>query len=65
MPLNTDPEPGASSVALLLLLIFLLASPFTHWWMALAPPWYAPFLAWGGVIALGGWIIQRGSRRGI
>lgn len=65
MPLNTDPEPGAGSIALLLLLLFLLVSPFTTWWLAAAPPWYVPFLVWGAVIGLGGWMIHRGARRGI
>jgi|HigsolmetaAR203D_1030402.scaffolds.fasta_scaffold26208_2 hypothetical protein len=40
------------SVALLLLALFLLTSPFALWWIALTPPWYLPYLIWLAIIAL-------------
>lgn len=50
-------------MALFLLVLFLLATPFTDWWMQAQPPWYVPYLGWAVVIALGGWLIERGSGR--
>jgi len=32
--------------------IFVLNSPLTDWWSALALPWYAIFIVWGVFIAL-------------
>ncbi|MBK1728337.1 hypothetical protein [Halorhodospira halophila] len=57
------PGPAAGSVALFLLVLFLLATPFTDWWMEARPPWYVPYLGWAVVIALGGWLIERGTGR--
>lgn len=37
---------------LFLLAVFLFATPFTSWWAHTEPPWYFPFLLWGGLIAL-------------
>lgn len=50
--------PGARSsrldgvLLLLVLALFLFASPFTAWWAGIAPAWYLPFLLWGLLIAL-------------
>ncbi len=61
--MRNGPGPATGSVALFLLVIFLLATPFTDWWMRVQPPWYVPYLVWAGVLGLGGWLIERGYRR--
>jgi len=47
-------EHGAvtESIALLLLALFLLTSPFALWWMKLTPPWYFVYLLWLTIIGL-------------
>lgn len=59
-----DPTPGKLDRVLLLFLLalFLFASPFTTWWAHAQPPWYVPFLLWGGLITLVAF--ERTSRRG-
>ena len=49
-----------SIVLLVLLGVFVFASPFTFWWSAMAPIWYLPYLLWLGYIVLMGWVL-RGS----
>lgn len=61
MALPTQQERQFDRVILLFLLaLFLLASPFMHWWAADDSPWYAPYLLWGGLIAVMAWLQRRG-----
>jgi hypothetical protein len=32
------------------------------WWTDPQSPWYLPYLLWGLLIALGGWLFGRGTR---
>lgn len=43
-----------SVVLLLVLALFLFASPFTVWWAGAGLPWYFPFALWALLIALVG-----------
>lgn len=63
--MRSDPNAAHTSVALFLVALFLLATPFADWWLSAQPPWYVPYLFWGGIVALGGWLIERGHRRGL
>ncbi len=65
MPLSSEPGPAPGSVALFLLSIFLLCTPFTDWWLMAGLPWYTPFLGWLGMIVAAGLVIHRGGRRGV
>lgn len=58
----TDNATAAESVALLLLALFVLASPFTLWWLRLTPAWYLPYLLWLGLIGLIAWLARRAAR---
>jgi len=40
------------SVLLAGIALALFASPFTTSWAGFHPPWYVPYLLWGGLIAL-------------
>ncbi|MBK1726296.1 hypothetical protein [Halorhodospira neutriphila] len=62
--MRADPAPAAG-VALFLLALFLLATPFARWWLSAAPPWYVPYLGWAAVIALAAWLLERWGRRGL
>ncbi|MFP4647968.1 MAG: hypothetical protein ACLFMS_02050 [Halorhodospira sp.] len=61
--MRNETGPATGSVALFLLVVLLLATPFTEWWMRLQPPWYLPYVGWAAVIGIGGWLIERGYRR--
>ena len=45
-------------VFLLLLALFLLASPFRAWWATPESPWHLPYLIWGGIIGVV-YLVQR------
>ena len=61
--MRKEPGPAAGSVALFLLALFLLATPFTDWWLGAQPPWFVPFLGWAVVIGLAGWLLERSYGR--
>ncbi|NLO81408.1 MAG: hypothetical protein GX093_14140 [Xanthomonadaceae bacterium] len=52
MPAGSDYSAASESVAVALLALFLLVSPFAYWWMARPPPWYFIYLLWLGLIGL-------------
>lgn len=63
MPSPHDQERFSDRVVLLLLLaLFLLASPFKNWWAADESSWLAPYLIWGFIIALAFWLQRRLDR---
>lgn len=62
MPQSQDQGAGAHSVLLFLFAIFLLASPFTTWWMTLVAPWYFVYLLWLLIIGLTGAVAYRMRR---
>jgi hypothetical protein len=39
-------------IFVLLLALFLMASPLLAWWATPERPWYLPYLIWGGLILL-------------
>jgi hypothetical protein len=39
--------------------LFLLASPFVAWWSAGDRVWYTPYLIWLGIIGLAFWLQRR------
>lgn len=39
-------QNASATLVLILLALFVFASPFTDWWAGLALPWYAPYLMW-------------------
>ncbi|MGC9456557.1 MAG: hypothetical protein ACP5DC_03440 [Halothiobacillaceae bacterium] len=45
------------------LALLVLVSPLRQVWLGPAAPWFAPYLAWGGVILLLALIASRGSDR--
>lgn len=45
------------------LALLVLVSPLRQVWLGSAAPWFAPYLAWGGVILLLALIASRGSGR--
>lgn len=57
-----DQGPGAHSLLIFLFALFMLASPFTSWWMNLTAPWYFTYLLWLIVIGLT-WVLARKLRR--
>ncbi len=58
-----ESSPGAYSVLIFLLGIFLLVSPFAAWWMGIRAPWYVPFLLWLVLIALSAALARSQVRR--
>lgn len=52
MPALSDSGVISESVLLALLALFLLASPFTAWWMQMTPPWWFAYALWLGLIGL-------------
>lgn len=59
MSRHHTPEPHLDRVILLFLFaLFLLISPFNHWWAADDSPWYSAYLVWGLLIFLT-WRLQR------
>ena len=62
------PSPNASrraldrTVLVLIAALLVFASPFTRWWAQGDPPWYLPYLLWGGVLLLI-YLLQRWQRR--
>lgn len=52
------------TVLLFLLGLFLFASPFRDWWMALQGSWYTPYAFWAALIALTAWLQIRRGRDG-
>lgn len=63
MPARHDHERFYDRVILLFLLaLFLLASPLRHWWATEETTWLAPYLIWGGIIALAYWLQRRMER---
>ena len=63
MAQNQDTGPGAHSVLVFLLGLFLLASPFTSWWMTIGAPWYFPFALWLVLIILSAALAHRLIKR--
>lgn len=60
--MSQGPEIGRQSdaiVPLLLLALFLLASPFTLLWAADTSPWYLPYMLWLALIGLIAWAHRR------
>jgi hypothetical protein len=45
------------SLLLLAVALGLFASPFTASWAGFHPPWYLPYLLWGGLIALAAFLL--------
>lgn len=62
MPQFQDQGPGAHSVLIFLFAVFLLASPFTTWWMNALAPWHFIYGLWLVIIALT-WALARRLRR--
>ncbi|MEX0731901.1 MAG: hypothetical protein WED00_18500 [Aquisalimonadaceae bacterium] len=62
MPQLQDQGPGTHSVLIFLLAVFLVASPFTTWWMSAAAPWYFIYALWIAIIVLT-WLLARRLRR--
>lgn len=52
MPALSDGGVISESALLLLFALFLIASPFTVWWMQLTPPWWFVYALWLGLIGL-------------
>jgi H+/Cl- antiporter ClcA len=50
------------TLILLLFAVFVLVSPIKAIWAGAAAPWYAPFLVWGGLIAMTFWRERRERR---
>lgn len=51
--MNSPSRRGLDKTVLLLLLALLVfASPLARWWASGQPPWYLPYLLWGGLIGL-------------
>ncbi len=61
---RTDRSEGLLDRVVLLFLfaLFLLLSPIINWWAADDSPWYAPYLIWALLIALG-FAVQRRIQR--
>ena len=49
------------TLLLLLLGLFLFASPLTEVWANAGAPWYTPYLLWSGFIAAIALVQRRGS----
>ena len=63
MPKHPNIERFLDRVILLFLFaLFLLVSPFMHWWAADDSTWVAPYLLWFILIAATFWL-QRRRRR--
>jgi hypothetical protein len=45
-------RPLSVSVLLIGVALALFASPFTASWAGFRPPWFTPYLLWGGLIGL-------------
>jgi len=57
---SPHPKPYQDRTLILLLFaVFVLVSPIKAIWAGGAAPWYAPFLVWGGLIALAFWRERR------
>lgn len=53
MSQSFDTERWREAVVLLLVIaVFLLASPFLRWWATAERPWYLVYLVWGGIVLL-------------
>jgi hypothetical protein len=59
---ENDP-PLDHVVPLILLVLLFFASPFVYWWADRGGLWYAPYLLWLLVIALGSRIFNHRDRR--
>jgi hypothetical protein len=55
-------QNASATLVLILLALFIYASPFTDWWTGLRLPWYAALLPWLLLIALTA-LINRRARR--
>jgi thiol:disulfide interchange protein len=63
MPRSPENDPPVDTLLLLVLFgVLLFASPVVLWWTDPQSPWYLPYLLWGLLIALGGWLFGRGTR---
>ena len=63
MAQNQDPGPGSHCVLIFMLGVFLLASPFSTWWMTTVAPWYFPFVLWLLLIILSAALARRLIKR--
>ena len=59
---NDNDKPIDTVVLLLLLALFLLASPFLAWWANPTASWIRPYLIWLFLIVLTWWLQQRNKR---
>jgi hypothetical protein len=59
MPALSDSGVISESILLALLALFLLASPFTIWWMQATPPWWFIYALWLGLIGLTALLARR------
>lgn len=46
-------------VFLLVLAVYIFSPSILEWWVSPGNAWYAPYLFWGGLIALGVWLEWR------
>ncbi|HDP88733.1 MAG TPA: hypothetical protein ENN42_02075 [Thioalkalivibrio sp.] len=55
---NTPRSRRALDRTLLVLFaaLLLFASPLTRWWSQGDPPWYLPYVIWGGLLVLVAWL---------
>ena len=57
MPRSSLPgKQNESTLLLILLALFLFASPFTNWWASDDNPWFLPYLLWLLVVLIGAWL---------
>ena len=59
MPAPRPERPDRALIALLLGLA-LFASPLLLLWAQPAAGWFAPYLLWGALLAVGAWLIRPG-----
>ncbi|MES9843065.1 MAG: hypothetical protein ABW162_08595 [Candidatus Sedimenticola sp. PURPLELP] len=60
---QTGPEHQREHTILLILLaLFLFASPFTMLWASNHSPWFLPYLLWLFIILIGAWLSHHHSR---
>ena len=59
---ENDP-PFDHLIPLIMLAVLFFASPFVYWWAHSGNLWYAPYLLWLLVIALGSRLFKRRDRR--
>lgn len=63
MPPQTPPgKQHESTLLLILLTLFLFASPFTTWWASGQNPWFLPYMMWLLVVLIGAWLHFRYRR---